>query len=1317
MGILKMSVMPFCITSRVAFWSLAFWLQASLRVAQRRLSRYDGFRPQTVVVVLLLVIAAAVPIRAQTFTQQSPAASPPGRFGSNMVFDAAHGQVVLFSGWGTGTTLLSDTWVWNGITWTQESPATSPPARGYASMVYDAALGEVVLFGGVGNTAPGSNGFFNDTWVWNGTNWTEESPATSPSGRDLSAMAYYPTGNLVVLFAGDNSNGILDDTWTWDGTNWTLRTPATSPPARVAASMVYDAAEGQIVLFGGDGDGGGRLADTWVLDENGWTQESPATSPSGRGSSAVAYDSLQGQVVLFGGANDSGLLADTWAWNGANWTQESPASGPSARWAPSMVFDSAQGQAILFGGSDSINSPYDALADTWAYSLSNFGSVAIGATSAAQSFNFSIPGGTTVGSIGVLTQGAPNLDFTDAGSDTCTATTYTSTTNCTVNVQFAPKFAGQRMGAVVIKDGSGNVLSNTYLSGVGTGPQVAFSPPTQSTLGGGFALPGGVAVDASGNVYVADGGNNAVKEMPAGCASSSCVTVLGGGYGDPFGVAVDGSGNVYVADTNNSEVKEMPPGCASSSCITILGGGFSLPYGVALDGDGNIYIADANHSKVKEMPPGCGSSSCVTILGGGFDQPEGVAVDGAGNVYIADTNSNGVKKMGPGCTAASCVSSLGGGFNRPSGVAVDGSGNVYVADYGNKLVYEMPSSCTSSSCVAKLPGSYTDPEGVALDGGGNIYVADANNHVVNELNVAAPPTLNFPTATAVGSTDTTDGTLTAQVENIGNMPLVFSAFTYPADFIEGSDENACTSSTSLTAGQVCDVPVEFAPQVAGSPLSEDVTFATNNLNGTNVQQSIGLSGTAEAAAGTMFSPAPGSTLTSASTMFRWNAGFSGVTGYYLWIGTTPGGSDLANQGPFTGTSATVNLPTNGTAIYVRLWTFLNGGAQLYNDYTYTESTPSTGVITSPTPGSTLTSASTTFNWSAANGGTANYYLWIGTTPGGSDLANQGPFTGTSAMVNLPTNGAAIYVRLWTFVNGGAMIYHNDYTYTEATPSTGVITSPTPGSALTSASTTFNWSAASGGTIQYYLWVGSSPGGSDLVNTGPFTGTGAMVNLPTNGTTIYVRLWTFVNGGAMQYHNDYTYTEATVAGGVITSPVPGGSLTTATTTFNWSAASGGTANYYLWIGTTPGGNDLVNTGPFTGTSATVNLPTNGAAIYVRLWTFLNGGATQYHNDYSYTEATVAGGAITSPTPGSTLTSASTTFNWSAGSGGTIQYYLWVGSTAGGSDLVNEGPLTGTSATVNLPTNGATIYVRLWTFINGGAKQLDNDYNYTEASEGP
>jgi streptogramin lyase len=188
----------------------------------------------------------------------------------------------------------------------------------------------------------------------------------------------------------------------------------------------------------------------------------------------------------------------------------------------------------------------------------------------------------------------------------------------------------------------------------------------------------------------------AVSPLHAQTATVGNTVPLGGGFNHPYGVAVDTSGNVYVADYSNSAVKEMPPGCAASTCVTTLGSGFVNPTSVAVDSSGNVYVADYGNSAVKEMTPGCLSSSCVTPLGGGFTFPSGVAVDSRGNVYIAAYNA--VTEMPPDCTSSSCVTTLGGGFNLDFGVAVDSFGNVYVGDAGNSAVKESPRLCRVHVC-------------------------------------------------------------------------------------------------------------------------------------------------------------------------------------------------------------------------------------------------------------------------------------------------------------------------------------------------------------------------------------------------------------------------------------------------------------------------------------------------------------------------------------------------------------------------------------------------------------------------------------------
>ena len=155
------------------------------------------------------------------------------------------------------------------------------------------------------------------------------------------------------------------------------------------------------------------------------------------------------------------------------------------------------------------------------FSGASFGSIPIATASTSQSLTFIFDTGGTLASTpySVLTQGAPNLDFNAAStqpSSVCvTGHSYNAGDTCTVDVIFTPRLSGIRYGAATLSNSAGGVNSTAYIYGTGTGPQVAFSPGAQSTLGSGFSYPFGVAVDGSGNVYVADSTNNAVKEIVA----------------------------------------------------------------------------------------------------------------------------------------------------------------------------------------------------------------------------------------------------------------------------------------------------------------------------------------------------------------------------------------------------------------------------------------------------------------------------------------------------------------------------------------------------------------------------------------------------------------------------------------------------------------------------------------------------------------------------------------------------------------------------------------------------------------------------------
>jgi uncharacterized protein (TIGR03437 family) len=313
--------------------------------------------------IWLTVLAAAAVAQTQpNWTQQSPETSPTARSGYGMAYDSAHSLTVLFGGTDLNGTILNDTWVWDGSNWTRESPKTTLAARANPAVAFDSAHGQVVLFGGVGQV---SGIELNDTWVWDGSNWTEQSPQTSPGARSASTMVYDSVHRQVVLFGGqgtDKNFNRLSDTWAWDGANWTQESPQTSPPARSDHAMAYDSVHEQVVMFGGLVSGTNYLSDTWVWDGSNWTQKFPQASPSVREGASMVFDSAHRQSVLFGGY-DSGLnLNDTWVWDGSNWTEESPQTSPSARYRIAMAYDSVHDETVLFGGRDGTDSY---LGDTW----------------------------------------------------------------------------------------------------------------------------------------------------------------------------------------------------------------------------------------------------------------------------------------------------------------------------------------------------------------------------------------------------------------------------------------------------------------------------------------------------------------------------------------------------------------------------------------------------------------------------------------------------------------------------------------------------------------------------------------------------------------------------------------------------------------------------------------------------------------------------------------------------------------------------------------------------------------------------------------
>jgi hypothetical protein len=178
----------------------------------------------------------------------------------------------------------------------------------------------------------------------------------------------------------------------------------------------------------------------------------------------------------------------------------------------------------------------------------------------------------------------------------------------------------------------------------------------------------GVAVDRSDtHLYVAAG--SSVYELSGSCMTLACSTGVGGGFTNPYQIAVDASGNVFVADPTLGEVFKVPSGCTSVSCTVQLGTtAFTSPYGVAVDSADNVYVADTFGS-VFVMASTCTDASCTASVGGGFAQPQTVAVDDFGSFIVGDTVNNTVTYGPPNCTTSFCMVAAGAGYGSPVGVA------------------------------------------------------------------------------------------------------------------------------------------------------------------------------------------------------------------------------------------------------------------------------------------------------------------------------------------------------------------------------------------------------------------------------------------------------------------------------------------------------------------------------------------------------------------------------------------------------------------------------------------------------------------------
>jgi hypothetical protein len=557
---------------------------------------------------------------------------------------------------------------------------------------------------------------------------------------------------------------------------------------------------------------------------------------------------------------------------------------------------------------------------------------AVASASAAQNVMLAINSNLTISAISVPQSYGAVQEYSVGAISGCVADGVTNNadgTICTVPATFQPGYPGVRQIPLAVQTSAG--LFQFALQGTGVAPLLAFGPGIISTYAGsGTAAYGGdggaatsaqlnqpfnTAIDAAGNLYIADELNSMVRKVTPGgtitTVAGTGTTAYGGDGGAatsaeldlPFGVAVDGAGNLYVADTGNQRVRKVTPGGTITTVAGTGTGGYNgdsitatsaelySPEAVAVDSAGNLYIADNGNQRVRKVTSG---GTITTVAGTGtagyngdniaatsaeLNSPTGVSVSGAGNLYIADESNSRIRMVTPAGIITTVagngtagysgdnIAATGAELNNPTGVALDGAGNLYIADEGNSRIRKVTPSGTITTVAGTGIAGYNGdnitattaelyvPTGVALDAAGNLYIADDANNRVRKVDLSDPPSFTFA-GTNVGSASTSQD---VSLLNLGNTPLDITQISTATNFSLGGSDTSCNSSGQLlNPATNCVLGIELYPATNGN-LSGNITLTDNSLNAAPATQAIALQGIGVASQSITF-PNPGTVI-------------------------------------------------------------------------------------------------------------------------------------------------------------------------------------------------------------------------------------------------------------------------------------------------------------------------------------------------------------------------------------------------------------------------------------------------------------------------
>lgn len=385
-------------------------------------------------------------------------------------------------------------------------------------------------------------------------------------------------------------------------------------------------------------------------------------------------------------------------------------------------------------------------------------------------------------------------------------------------------------------------LAASFLAGASaTAQSVSFSGSMLPLPGtSAFIHPQGVALDSSGDLYVADSGNNAVRELTLVDGVYQAPVSLpapSGGYNSPVGIAVAPNGDVFVGDTGNGAIQRIPYGCTSSACVVTIGapGTINFPLGVAVDSAGNVFVANSGLNQIVEIPA-LGDYATTSIVATGFVTPAGVAVDSQGNVFVASYGDSAVFEVPLVAGVYQPRQTIGSGFTKPNGVAFDTDGSLLIADTHNSAIKEIAAADISSASptIITIAGGLSLPVGVVADPNGNLFIGDYGGSTSNgavykfmrrSVDFGLVPIASKSPALTLTFTFTANTTLQA--------PIVVTQGAAGSDFADagtGSCTTAAGTSHAYAPGDICTLDLTLTPAQSGLDLgAAELKDSSGNL--------------------------------------------------------------------------------------------------------------------------------------------------------------------------------------------------------------------------------------------------------------------------------------------------------------------------------------------------------------------------------------------------------------------------------------------------------------------------------------------------------